>query len=64
MDVGWFRAAGYLLMDMVETPPAFEPSVAVCRDIKYERLVKAKTSKGQERNATLDPTKNKQKHPS
>ena len=62
-DVGWwFRAAGYLLM--VETPPAFEPSVAVCLDIKYERLVKANTSKGQERNATLDPTKNKQKHPS
>ena len=55
------RAAGYL---MVETPPAFEPSVAVCLDIKYERLVKANTSKGQERNATLDPTKNKQKHPS
>ena len=45
---------------MVETPPAFEPSVAVCLDIKYERLVKANTSKGQERNATLDPTKNKQ----
>ena len=49
---------------MVETRPAFEPSVAVCLDIKYERLVKANTSKGQERNATLDPTKNKQKHPS